>query len=217
MRQEFRFCVGEPTGPRSTVWKIWTNRNDVYLSSRASASHTKVSLHESGVSQFSETSESFARTGRRNRERHIQRWQRRAVYPESSAVHLFRVVIPQTELRLASAEEKPAKNVVWYPSPPLGYGAYVELWLIPPLDEPPTHPQFLNDLLGILQLSNGHYVGITARYLEVEPQDNESLRQLRSRVEGMWLRPPAPGSRGWALTLSNQDIHALVEFALCPD
>jgi hypothetical protein len=114
-------------------------------------------------------------------------------------------------------KEKPAENVVWYPPPPLGYGAYIELWLTPPLDHPPMQPEFLNDLLGVLSLSNGQYVGITARHLEIEPQDNESLRQLKIQVEGTRLRPPDSGSRGWALTYSNRNDHALVEFALCPD
>jgi hypothetical protein len=138
------------------------------------------------------------------------------VYPKSGAVHLFRVIVPQTELRLASAEEKAATDVVWYPSPPLGYGAYVELWLTPPLDEPPTPPQFMHDLLGILPLSNGQYVGITARCLEIKPQDNEQLRHLRNRREGLRLRPDSR-SRGWALMLSSQGVYALVEFAPCPD
>jgi len=216
VRKSLRFCIGEPAGARSTVWKIWTSNNDVYLASRVIASHTKVSLHESGACQYSETSESFARTGKRNRERHRRRWQRRAVYPESGAVNLFRVIVPQTELRLASAEQKPAKAVVWYPSPPLGYGAYVELWLTPILHEVPTHLRFMHDLLGVLPLSNGHYVGITARYLEIEPQDNEKLRNLKNLYKGVAQRPD-PQSRGWALMFNQQDVHALLEVAPWPD
>ena len=216
MRKELRFCVGEPAGLRSTVWKIWTNRNDVYLSSRTIASQMKISLHKSGACQFSKTSESFARTGKRNRGRHMERWQRRAEYPESGAVHLFRVILPQTELRLASVEAKPAKDVVWYPSPPLGYGAYIELWLTPPLDEPPTQPQFIHDLLGVLPLSNGQYVGTTVRYLEIEPQDNEHLRHLRNHGEG-FRRQPDSQLRGWVLTRSTQGLYAFVEYAPSPD
>jgi hypothetical protein len=216
MGKAIRFCVGEPAGLRSTVWKIWTHRNDVYLLSRADASQMKVSLHESGACQFSKTSESFARTGKRNSERHMQQWRRRAEYPESGAVHLFRIIIPQSELRLASVDKKSATNVVWYPSPPLGYGTYVELWLTPPLDEPPTQPQFMHDLLDVLPLLNGQYVGITARYLAIEPQDNEQLRHLRNRGEVL-RQSPDSRLRGWVLARSNQNVHALIEFVPGPD
>ena len=211
MGKALRFCIGEPTGSHSTSWKIWSHGNDVYLSSRALASDVKVSLHESGLCQFSETSELMAQTGRRNRERHLQRWERRPAYPESGTIHLFRIIIPQTELRVASAEQKPAKELIWYPSPPPGQGAYLELWLTPPLKEPPVKSQFMNDLLGALPFSNGQWVAVTARFLEIKPHDNEQLRQLADRAA---LRlPPDPRTRGWALTFSNQDVHALVEFA----
>lgn len=53
--KEFRFCVGEVTGERSTVWKIWVNKNDIYILSRMMGSDAKISLHASGCCQFSRT------------------------------------------------------------------------------------------------------------------------------------------------------------------
>jgi len=216
VKRELRFCIGEPAGLRSTIWKIWANRNDVYLSSRALASYMKVSLHESGMCQFSHTSESFARTGKRNRDRHIQKWQRRAVCPKSGAVHLFRVIIPSTELRLAPAKQKEAKDVIWHPAPPIGYGAYVELWLTPVLVRSPAPDEFMNDLLGVLSLANGQHVGVTVRHLKIEPQNNEDLAYLRNQAADSQLLND-PRTRGWALTWSEQDIYALVEFAPFPE
>ena len=48
-RKPIRFAVGEP-GRRSTVWRVWANKNksDVYVASRRSAGIVKVSLHETG-------------------------------------------------------------------------------------------------------------------------------------------------------------------------
>lgn len=216
MKRQLCFCIGEPAGIHSTIWKIWTNRNDVYLSSRVLASDMKVSLHESGICQFSHTSESFAHTGKRNRDRHIQKWQRRAVYPKSGAVHLFRVIIPSTELRLASAEQKETKDVIWYPAAPIGDGAYVELWLTPVLVYPPAHDEFKNHLLGVLSLSNGRHVGVTVQHLKIEPQDIEHLARLRDQAaRSQSLKYPR--TRGWALTWSEQDVYALVEFSPFPD
>lgn len=97
----------------------------------------------------------------------------------------------------------------------MGDGAYVELWLTPPLKEPPVQTQFINDLLGVLPLKDGQWVPVTARYLEITPHDNEQLRQFRG--EAALRLPPDPRTRGWALTFSNQEVYALVEFAPSPD
>jgi hypothetical protein len=214
--KELRFCIGEPTGPHSTTWKIWVNRNDVYLSSRMLASDMKVSLHESGDCQYSHTSESFSRTGKRNKDRHVQKWKRRRIYPESGVVHFFRIIIPSTELRLASTEKKKAKSVVWYPTPLVGYGAYIELWLTPVMSYPPEQNQFINDLLGVLSLENGQYVGVTVRYLKIKSKNIKDLANLRNKAKDLQLQKD-PRTRGWALCWSKQDIYALVEFAPFPD
>lgn len=47
-RSKVRFAVGKPEGPRSAVWRLWTNQSDVYVASRNVAVATKVSLHGSG-------------------------------------------------------------------------------------------------------------------------------------------------------------------------
>ncbi|MBC8468154.1 MAG: hypothetical protein H8D56_01680 [Planctomycetes bacterium] len=212
MKRELRFCIGEPTGLHSTTWKIWVNRNDVYLSSRMLASDIKVSLHESGKCQFSHTSESFAHRGKSNRDRHIQKWIRRRTYPENGVVHLFRVIIPSTELRSTSAEKKEAKGVIWYAAPPSGYGAYIELWLTPVLDRKPGQDEFMNDLLGVLSLANGQHVGVTVRYLKIKSKNIKDLVHLRDQA-GKLQKRKDPRTRGWALFWSKQDIYALVEFA----
>jgi hypothetical protein len=43
-----RFAVGKPEGPRSTVWRLWTHKNEVYISAWSLASDVKISLHSSG-------------------------------------------------------------------------------------------------------------------------------------------------------------------------
>lgn len=48
-RSKVRFAVGRPEGPRSAVWRLWTNQSDVYVSSRNVAVARKVSLHASGL------------------------------------------------------------------------------------------------------------------------------------------------------------------------
>lgn len=216
MKKELRFCIGEPTGPHSTTWKIWVNRSDVYLSSRMLASDIKVSLHESGECQYSHTSESFAHTGKRNQDRHIKKWKRRSIYPKSGVVNLFRIIIPSTELSLTSAEQKEAKDIVWYMAPPIGYGAYIELWLTPALACPPGQDEFINDLLGVLSLANSQHVGVTVRDLKITPQNIEDLARVRDQA-GSSQKQKDPRIRGWALTWSKQNDYAIVEFAPFPE
>lgn len=216
MIKALRFGIGEPNLRRSTVWKLWTNKNDVYLASRVVGSELKVSLHELGSCQFSRTFESLANTGMKNRDRHLQRWQRRPVYAESGVVHLFRIIFPESELRLASAGKGNVPPVNWHPAPPLNHGAYVELWLTRRLPEAPTNLQFMNELLGVLNLVNGQYLGVTVRSMKISPADHDQIKGLKAQITA---ENPSYGREGWgwALTLSSDMVHAIVEFALWPN
>src|SRR5436305_475708 len=46
----YRFAVGDPHGPQSLVWRLWTNaaNNDAYIAARPLGGVLKVSLHERG-------------------------------------------------------------------------------------------------------------------------------------------------------------------------
>jgi hypothetical protein len=54
-----RLAVGDPDGPRSTVWRVWANRrsSDVYVAARVLGGVAKVSLHQSGRWRFAFTTE----------------------------------------------------------------------------------------------------------------------------------------------------------------
>ena len=210
--RELRFCIGSPSQSQSTSWKVWTQRGDVYLASRSVASDLKVSLHESGECQYSYTSKWAMETGARNRERHLERWKRRRPHPISRTVHLFRVILPGSELRRATADVKPPRGLVWYPPPPSGQSVHVDLWLTPPDSEGQTQAHFMNDLLGALTLDGGRILGVTARYQAVSAADSRSLIRLRKVVAERESRRD-PRSHGWALARNYQHVTSLVEFA----
>src|SRR5215211_480335 len=74
-----RFGVGDADGPRSAMWRLWTQKGtcDVYIAARTLGGVQKVSLHESGVWRFAFTSvywEGRASTG--DEDRLIERWNR---------------------------------------------------------------------------------------------------------------------------------------------
>ncbi len=47
-----RFAVGTRDDLRSSVWRLWANKNDLYLAARSQAMISKFSFHESGKYRF---------------------------------------------------------------------------------------------------------------------------------------------------------------------
>jgi hypothetical protein len=99
--REVRLAVGTLTDRRSTVWKFWVRKSDIYILSRMFGSDTKVSLHSTGDCQWSATGAWVKKVpGRRNADRHLVKW----VMPRpngAAALHVFQVRIPETELRFS--------------------------------------------------------------------------------------------------------------------
>jgi hypothetical protein len=69
---------------------------------------------------------------RPNSDRHIQRWNR-PIPRSGEAAHVFRIVVPGTELRQVQLNEKLTK-VTWLPAPALGHAVNVECYITPPVD-----------------------------------------------------------------------------------
>lgn len=137
--KEFRFCVGEATGERSTVWKIWVNKNDIYILSRMMGSDVKISLHASGQCQFSWTLkwwENHSEDGVPKNNRHFRRWELSEI-PNGQAAHVFRIIIPRSELREVNVEEN-LKKVHWLPMPVRNHAKQIECYLTQPLKQEPN-------------------------------------------------------------------------------
>ena len=116
-RTEARFAVGARSGPRSTIWQAWVHGDEAYLASRAFGRYQKVSLHSSGLGQWSLTDEWVReRPDRRNAERHIVRWTVPTATRGQAAL-VFKVQIPCSELRpLPAPTDK--KKVFWVSAVP---------------------------------------------------------------------------------------------------
>jgi hypothetical protein len=127
-------------------------------------------------------------------------------------VYLFRIIIPETELRRASPDRTPAQELVWCPPPQVGHCAQVELWLTPPVTQRPNADNFVNQLLGVLTVEGGRFVGVTVLDAEIQPADLRQLTWLRSNMAQGDERCD-PRSRGWALTRTRQEVYSLLEYA----
>ncbi len=95
-KKTIRFAVGPPHEARSSIWRLWVQGNETYLSTRGLASTLKLSLHQSGKWRLAWTSDSelFAQG---TNDRVEQRWERPPeFYP--GWVHGPTIIIPDVGL-----------------------------------------------------------------------------------------------------------------------
>lgn len=113
---DLRLAVGTIVGPRSGIWRITSQRNDVYASTGGSSS-SKLSFHESKICRraFHETHEPVTVANRL-----MHRWRRAETPPAESgrACLLLRIGIATDYL--STALEAPKKKVIWIAAAPTG-------------------------------------------------------------------------------------------------
>ncbi len=157
-RREARFAVGKRESPRSTIWKAWAQGDEAYILCRATASEAKVSIHSSGICQWSRTDAWVVRTNAsRNADRHIVRWQ---VKPPSGneAVMVFRVEIPVSEIRPAEPLGD-RKKVFWISGAASTGTVRVVFYLTRAAELDPAHERDLpHQHLFSLRLRNGRWL-----------------------------------------------------------
>ncbi len=176
MAKEYRIAVGSEDGLRSTVWKFWVQRNDIYIQSRMFGSDSKVSLHESGQCQWSLTGDWVIKDSRRrNSDRHIVKWV--AERPlENVAQHIFRIHILETELRKVENIEN-LKRVHFISPPPAKSAISLECYITSPSDNDPALQSNLPYPIEIsLPLQDGRWFVVMRNITSPSIKDIESLR-----------------------------------------
>ena len=121
-----RFAVGAKDGPRSGVWRAWSNlgQSDIYIAIRTIAGLNKVSLHPTGWCSASMTSQEArsnpAALQSQGGTRHLDKWQRPLLTGNLLSIPL-RLRFPASELR--PGIDTPSRNtkISWLPSPHGGH------------------------------------------------------------------------------------------------
>lgn len=113
---DFRFSVGSIDGPRSSVWRVWNHRSDIYVTQRAMGRISKISIHEKPEPNcnYGITRE-FAQT-HLGGVRKLQRW-RRGLLPlagQGRAVRVVWLAFPTDYLGQADIGDE----VHWIPAAP---------------------------------------------------------------------------------------------------
>jgi hypothetical protein len=209
--REVQLAVGTPTGRRSTVWKFFVRKSEIYILSRMFGSDLKVSLHFSGDCQLSGTSTWVMKVpDRRNADRHFEKW----VMPRpngTAALHAFQVRIPETELRVIDIAED-LNAVRWLPAPPRGHTVSLECYITPISQSDPAltsnlpHPHLFS-----LPLADGRWFIVLHHVPPLDGNDLESLRsQMNARAREAGIEPK-PEHRGSAFTVSDGTARGLIE------
>lgn len=177
-------------------------------------SDAKVSLHSTGECQWSATG-SWVRkdSTRRNIDRHFKKWT--VPSPDRrTALHIFHVRIPETELRVIGEGEDVA-SVQWLPAPPKGHTVTLECYLTPitasdpVLSSPMPHPCLFS-----LPLADGRWFVVLHHVAPMNGKELEPVRaQLwqQAREAGVEL---SPQQRAVAFTENEGLLRGLIE--LCP-
>ncbi len=209
--REIRIAIGSPTDKRSTIWKFFVTKNDIYIASRMFGADSKVSLHESGQCQWSATGIWVQKVqGRRNADRHFQKW----AMPRpsgSSALHAFQVRIPETELRIIDIAED-LDAVKWLETPPTAHTVSLECYITPPSEASPELSSALPlPHIASLPLTDGRWFTILHHTASLDGRDLEPIRlemNARARAAGI---EPNPRHRGSAFTNSESGPPGLIE------
>lgn len=150
-----RFAVGDPSGKRSRIWRVWVHGNEVYLKA---PDRGKVSLHASGHAHEKWGTERY------------DEWRIpeaiRLVGRRGTLVPMFGVLIPRWGLgQKDPVPTRKANKVTWKPPPPKG-----RLWQFTILkSDNSARNDPLPEVLGHVTTRDGTSVFVTA-HLEEEPE-----------------------------------------------
>jgi hypothetical protein len=184
-RGVFHLCVGESSSPLSAVWKIHVRGDDIYIFSSRLGSDLKVSIHASGSAHWSVNARWFLQRGLefRNQDRHVVRWNRKNPEP-TRAAHIFRIILPGSELRPHSSIPS-TKTVSWLPQPPPNAAWEIEIYLTPPRQEAPSTAKSPYQQLALLKTESKKWLAILAHQEVVTPEKRRTLIAARRNSRGL--------------------------------
>ncbi len=101
MAKEIRFAVGSREHVRSSVWRLWANKADLYLAARTTAGLSKISFHKSGICRYAIVSTEPRPP--------IKAW-RRPNESDPGVTVMFSIAVPAFSLKDAYQDSLPPPN-----------------------------------------------------------------------------------------------------------
>lgn len=170
-------AVGTPDGVRSTVWKVFSTGTELYVTSRMMARSCKVSLHSSGYSQWATTNNRDSPT---KLAAFSTSW-RTARSLDSEALHVFRIIVPHSELHTID-EREDVRNVLFLPAPDDGSALYFEVYLSAPMLGEEVAMQPPHDMVGAFKLTDHRCAIVLWRHETIGEIDRNQLIRLKESM-----------------------------------
>lgn len=167
-----RFAVGTLDGPRSNVWRLWTQNDEVYVSARGIESDFKASLHSSGRWRVGFTQKVAKRQpdlGFPGGDRALLKW-RRPFEEVPGWTNALVIIVPASEVvEPRSPRTEPSlarKDIVWVPRASDGYATwfcvfFTAPWKTAEFEALPGDEREVPGLIWRFLLPNGETVWVT--------------------------------------------------------
>lgn len=185
--QLVRFAVGTPDGPQSSIWRLWTDGDEVYLGARGVVDRLKVSLHQSCNWHHAFRDESAARSAAveaLERGRFLNKWKR----PPEFALgwtKAFQVVVPSSEVKRRPTPVDKPQGVRWVlPGPPDTVTFFTVLFSPTNVADPawPGKNTMATQLLARFPLPKGETLWVVANRTIVSQANQEQVASFREML-----------------------------------
>jgi len=196
----FRFAFGREAAAHSSIWRLFSTTNDVYMSTRSLGGALKASLHESGECAVAFTEQYVAK------QRSADAWWRESrrvdTWTPASNIRAgvtlaMRIAVPDSELREYPVST--SRAVKWLPPPPAGHTAEVCVFLLDLAWPEGSWPgQTSHSTLPVFHhvLPNGKHLWLVQRQDPTSDGTRARIEQVRTALA---TQEPDQKAEGWLL------------------
>lgn len=212
-QQRFSFAVGSPHGIRSSIWTVIAGGGEVYLLYEQFGHKAKVSLHESGRGHWKGPCDSNFGSATSIRPEIITKWQSNSPDPLNAA-HVFRVMIPVSQLR-ELGKPKSARKTWWLENPPQESTVIYDFFKTPPMPNPSTRTDLPGLHLHSLPLEGGAWITVLVAAGTFNEYFVHELRaQALAKVAEHAPATCAEKGRGTGFMQGPNGFRGMIEFSL---
>ncbi len=187
-----RWAVGTPNGPRSTIWRAWTNGSDIYIAPRPVAGDMKISLHAGGNWRSAFTQQHMERANPlipRERDRAVDKWKRPPEFA-SGWTRGFTIIVPGSEVRESEVVLDEPHKIVWLDPAPPNHATHFDILIAAPGatgSEGRGYATaegygYATEIVTVLELASGERMWVVAHTEPMTDEQHAMVNELRQRI-----------------------------------
>jgi len=178
-RNTIRFAVGSPTTAGSWLWRLWVNKNDVYLGTRDKLQAFKVSLHASDVWRIAFV-EGLARPDQKS-DRVIVKWRRPSELAPGLTIAIGVLISSIEPVRPMNRPAIHDSRIKWLWPPSATKKLFCSVWLSKPsLSESRFRAAMApaDLLVGCIAKMNGEHVWLVVREDGLTSEETAKIKDV---------------------------------------